>query len=363
MRYYMLLILFLLAVVTAAILFTVPGVRGAPLLAPTPMSIYSVANYSSTAPLLVSHSIVAEGATVATYSFADILAAGESRDYHLRDMAQVPSPFFGSVTLEAAIPFVAQLAGFDLVTPPELPVVSNIVAASGDQYITGTLSTGATQYLDRVYVFQTVPSIYDGLLYIVTANDDKAATQAAFLSFDVDRAVRVYVAHDERISPKPAWLAGWVSSNDLLISGGGTFRLHWADYGPGAVVLGGNAGGGNSMYSVVLASLETPPTATSTATPVPSPTPTATRTATPTATSLPTATPTATAQPTRTPTATSSATPTLTVTPLPTATATPTPSATSLPTATPTALPWWADIQRMCWTMTDESVVCWERVP
>ncbi len=393
-----LVVLALIAALLAGLAVTGPVIVRAPeamsFLASTPISqtIYTVAN-TSTAPLLISHSIVANGAAAATHTFADILAAGESRDYHLRDMAQVPSPFLGSVTLLAAVPFVAQLAGYDLVTPPILPGVSNIVAISGAQYMTSTLSTGALQYVDRTYTFATVPITYSGLLCIITANDDKAATQTGFLTFTVNSAVRVYVAHDERITPKPTWLTSWTSSSDLLVSGGGTFRVYGKDYTTGQIVLGGNAGGGNSMYTVIVATLEqTPtPTRTSTATPTatatststatatptstPTPIPTITPTATSTSTPVPTSTPTATATPTNTPTPLPTATPTATATPTPTptleptststATATATSTATSTPTPTATPTPTPVPVEepvRICHYYVSGQVVCWERV-
>ena len=54
-----------------------------------------------------------------------------------------------------------------------------MVCASG-------LHVGDTVYIEPIFMFTTVPISVQGAASIRTANNDKAATHAAFLSFDVN---------------------------------------------------------------------------------------------------------------------------------------------------------------------------------
>ncbi|KCZ72292.1 nitrous oxidase accessory protein [Candidatus Methanoperedens nitroreducens] len=130
--------------------------------------------------------------------------------------------------------------------------VSNITVSSGKSYAPDTLAAGKLQYIDRSYTFSTVPSPYEGLRYIRTANDDKASNGSTFLEFDTISDMTVYIAHDDRISSKPSWLLSFTDTGDKLISDGGTFSIYARNFSAGHVELGGNDGDGYSMYSVIL---------------------------------------------------------------------------------------------------------------
>ena len=133
-------------------------------------------------------------------------------------------------------------------------IISNITAASGKNYILNTLDIGKLQYIDRDYIFNSVPSSYTGLNYIMTANDDKYSTDNLFLEFDVNRDVTVYIAHDDRISLKPLWFDSFTDTGDNLIGEGVNFSLYANDFCAGNISLGGNYGSHYScMYNVVIA--------------------------------------------------------------------------------------------------------------
>lgn len=185
--------------------------------------------------------------------------------------------------------------------------VGDPAVASGRSYTwVSAIDLGSAQYVDRAYTFTTVSPDLVGLRYLRTANADKASTGDTFLSFTVDRNVTVYVAHDERITTKPAWLAGFTATSDTLSSDGGLFRVYRRDFPAGTITLGGNGGTDNqSMYNVILAasgsSVPLPtstPIATSTGLPV---SPTATQTPAPTPTGASTVIPTPTTTPTGSP--------------------------------------------------------------
>jgi hypothetical protein len=138
--------------------------------------------------------------------------------------------------------------------PPSILTISNLTVASGRSYVVPTagLQVGGKAYIDRSYTFTTVSGSVQGAAYIQTANNDKAATNATFLSFDVNQPVTVYVAHDVRITPKPAWLANFTDTGEDLVTSDTTLHLFAKSFAAGTITLGGNAGSGRSMYSVVV---------------------------------------------------------------------------------------------------------------
>nr|MBA3966001.1 fibronectin type III domain-containing protein [Nitrospirales bacterium] len=157
-------------------------------------------------------------------------------------------------------------------TSPGL-TISNLTVASGQAYVVQTsgLQTGGTVYIDRTFSFTTVPSSMQGAASIRTANDDKEATNPAFFSFTVNQPVSVSVAHDVRITPKPSWLSTFTDTGANLVTSDTTLRLFGRSFRAGTITLGGNAGNGYSMYSVIVQpeggtqADTTPPTITITA--------------------------------------------------------------------------------------------------
>jgi hypothetical protein len=140
--------------------------------------------------------------------------------------------------------------------------VSNVRVATGKSYevAPGGMATGAKVYIDRSYVTLWVPSIVEGATYIRTANNDKNASpgSTSFLSFDVDRDVVVYVAHDRRLQV-PAWLKSGFQDvgTDIVNSdyyGKQYLRLFKRSFPKGRVTLGSNvdAPANGNMYMVIV---------------------------------------------------------------------------------------------------------------
>ncbi|WNM64052.1 Ig-like domain-containing protein [Candidatus Nitrospira neomarina] len=159
-------------------------------------------------------------------------------------------------------------------TPPPSSglTISNLTVASEQPYVVGTsLQAGGTVYIDRNYTFTTVPTNVQGAAYIQTANADKGATNASFLSFTVNQPVSVSVAHDVRLIQKPSWLSTFTDTGANLVTSDTTHRLFVRSFPAGTITLGGNAGSAYSMYSVLVKSEggsiadTTPPTVTVTA--------------------------------------------------------------------------------------------------
>lgn len=126
-------------------------------------------------------------------------------------------------------------------------------------YVWDALEVGRPVYIDRSYTYSAVPSAYDGLAVLRTANNDKGSSGSAFVTFEVSEPVTVYVAHDVRITAKPAWLSGWTATGDALqTTAPDTLALYRKDFPAGTVTLGGNQGDGFSMYTVLLNVAGTP---------------------------------------------------------------------------------------------------------
>ncbi|MCI0439837.1 MAG: fibronectin type III domain-containing protein, partial [Chloroflexi bacterium] len=98
------------------------------------------------------------------------------------------------------------------------PIISNLIVASGRSYeiVDNGLSSAEAVYIDRFYTFTEIPQALQGAAYIRTANDDKARTEADFISFTLAQDARVYVAYDTRASQLPQWLWDWTDSGEIL---------------------------------------------------------------------------------------------------------------------------------------------------
>ncbi len=146
--------------------------------------------------------------------------------------------------------------------------VTNIEAKSGKQYEVGDgeFDLNKKYYIDRDYVATSMPDEIKGALWIMTGNDDKNSAGDDFLTFEVDKPVVVWVAHDSRGEKDkggvpPAWLAdNFEHHPDLIIDvtdgNMGFFALWKAEFEKGTIILGGNAdppaAGQGSNYMVLL---------------------------------------------------------------------------------------------------------------
>ena len=134
--------------------------------------------------------------------------------------------------------------------------VTNIQVENGSSYevVNQGLVPGERVYIDRSYTFTNIPETQTGATFIKTANQDKNSSSSAWLSFDVNQPVTVYVAHDPRIATKPAWLDTFTNTGEVLVTTDTSLELWSQAFPAGSISLGGNrgSGGGASMYSVAL---------------------------------------------------------------------------------------------------------------
>jgi hypothetical protein len=132
--------------------------------------------------------------------------------------------------------------------------VSNIVPT---YYGTATLEPGVRIYVDRSFTAVAVPANYGGWLLIQTANEDKSATSADAISFDLAESATVAIAYDKRATALPGWLAEWQETGHALTTSDAPtspMPIRSKVLGPGRVHLGGNmsdgAAGAESMYVI-----------------------------------------------------------------------------------------------------------------
>ncbi|MBN2103835.1 Ig-like domain-containing protein [bacterium] len=133
-----------------------------------------------------------------------------------------------------------------------------ITSLSKSNYQLSHLEVGDKMYIDRDYTLASVPDILDGLMWLKTANDDKANQESVnFLSFTVSDSSQIYVIFDSRIASVPQWLDNWEACDGQVVDSRGTpFDVYTKMYSGGKVELGGNGGDPESnMYLVAFRSL------------------------------------------------------------------------------------------------------------
>lgn len=168
----------------------------------------------------------------------------------------------------------------ELTSPPTDQLITDVSARSGRAYEVTPLEVGSPAYTDRTYTWATLPEAYIGQASIRTANNDKSATDAEFLTFTLAQDAMVAVAYDTRITPLPNWLSDWVPTDLVLTSDDvdqTELRVYYKAFTAGVVTLGGNSAtpapkqSKSSNYVVIALArdVDTPPPAEPTTAPAP----------------------------------------------------------------------------------------------
>jgi hypothetical protein len=128
--------------------------------------------------------------------------------------------------------------------------------------IQSNLQQGELQYGDRAFTFISVPSDLVGSEWIRTANASKSFPSGVLAEFNLSQPATVYIAHDDRIDPKPPWMDSWTLTTMDLVNDEGTprtFSLYSKDFPQGTVTLRENGNSSFGMYTVVVKGSGTPP--------------------------------------------------------------------------------------------------------
>jgi hypothetical protein len=134
-------IAFVLVFVVGAMLMSVESV-GADIPTPTApgaATIYTVTN-ANTMGLLVNHTHTQDSGVVVLV-FSDTVPAGTTIQYRVIDMPAIPSPYVGSLLLEADQPFLAEVVGY---TYPPTATPTIIVTVTSSPTGTPTLTRTPT---------------------------------------------------------------------------------------------------------------------------------------------------------------------------------------------------------------------------
>jgi hypothetical protein len=163
----------------------------------------------------------------------------------------------GQVVLGANSAPASNSTMYSVFIAPNTGLINSIQTVNQGVYERGTLSTTELVYVDRTYLFTSIPTFLQGKEYIRTRNNDKQTTDTNFLTFTLASPATVYVAYDNRITPIAPWLDGtWTLLSDTITTedgSTGTNRvLYSKQFAAGTVTLGGNHGSSvQNMYTVI----------------------------------------------------------------------------------------------------------------
>lgn len=119
------------------------------------------------------------------------------------------------------------------------------------------VQVGAPLFGDRAYTIASMPPSLAGYENIMPSCDAKKYLSDPLATFVVGTDAEVYVAHDDRVTVKPAWLAGWTDSGLDVVDNEAspvTYSLFKKAFTAGTLVTLGNNGGssGCTQYFVIV---------------------------------------------------------------------------------------------------------------
>ena len=144
------------------------------------------------------------------------------------------------------------------------PFVRGIDAESGARCAANWKGLGVGQpvYTDRNYVYTEIPPELAGMPYIMLANADEYSHGDAFLTFESDSDLRVFVAVDKRVAEEFDWLKvgqaeGWQKTGLEIRNSDSVMRVYVRRFEAGRIALGGNTNDPRNVtprgnYSVIL---------------------------------------------------------------------------------------------------------------
>jgi hypothetical protein len=132
--------------------------------------------------------------------------------------------------------------------------------ASAATYSTRTcLDVGDRQFGDTGGTITALPPKLVDANWIRTANASRSFRAPELMRFNVTDDVEVFVAHDQRIQPKPAWLADWMDMGQTIENNRATntqFELYRNPFTAGSTIVLGENGADKSgdaqMYTVIV---------------------------------------------------------------------------------------------------------------
>jgi lysophospholipase L1-like esterase len=145
--------------------------------------------------------------------------------------------------------------------PEELPfILENLTPSAAPPYLKqNLLQVGNTYYVDDGYKLTDIPLLLQDGIWIQTANANVEDSSDTYIEFEVDRAVRVYVAYDTNAVSRPSWMNGFQDTGMRVGTDNPQAPQHAVfsrDYPGGAIQLGGNkavgAAGASANYIAIV---------------------------------------------------------------------------------------------------------------
>jgi len=136
---------------------------------------------------------------------------------------------------------------------PISDIQMNDTANIADWSVQSNLQTGQLTYGDRTTTFSSVAPVVAGQYWLRPAQDSKAYTGTTLMSFKVNTASDVYVAHNDAITSKPSWMSTWSDTGADLAGNGVTYSLYKKSFAAGSTVsLGNNGHTSYAQYVVIV---------------------------------------------------------------------------------------------------------------
>ncbi len=144
------------------------------------------------------------------------------------------------------------------ISPPQVPfILEDLVPLDYQQNI---MEPGDFYYTDeQQHLLQSIPTLLDDGIWIMTANQDASDTGSDTLSFQADRSVTVHVLYDDGAASVPDWMAGFTDTGLTVPTTNPNtplYHVYSHIFPSGTITLGGNmasgASGAQSNYVVVV---------------------------------------------------------------------------------------------------------------
>ena len=144
-----------------------------------------------------------------------------------------------------------------VVVRPPAHFIKHIESVKGPDalYTASLLYPGVRTYNDRSYTLKEVPKDFLGDVFIQTSNDDGDRREVS-LKLTLSVQSEIYVAHDQRLKQKPAWLQTFEKTEISVTTSDAPFLLYKKRFPNGEVRIGPNRDdqgqGGSSNYFVIV---------------------------------------------------------------------------------------------------------------